>query len=92
MNKLEIVKTKMTLLSWILVKTCFSLSVRVLLYTKCSRLGRYVFELNHFSNLCLLSWLMITLVNMKCQAKGVYLGVFIFFDLKHAYKITLFNR
>ena len=41
-----------------------------------------------FSRLCLQSWLMITLISIRSQAKGVCLGIFI--DPKHAYKITLF--
>lgn len=40
-----------------------------------------------FSHLCLQSWL-ITLISLRSEAKGVYLGIF--FDPKHAYKITLF--
>ncbi|XP_073665858.1 heterogeneous nuclear ribonucleoproteins A2/B1 isoform X3 [Tursiops truncatus] len=63
--------------------------MRVLLYTKL--LGWAAMFLNFvtcFSRLCLQSWLMITLISIRSQAKGVYLGIFL--DPKHAYKITLF--
>lgn len=52
-------------------------------------LGRSVFELCYFSHLCLQSWLNITLISIRSQAKGVYLVIF--FDPKHVYKITLFK-